>query len=97
MADQIRITPEQMRGRANEYRTEADKVNGVINKMDSLLQQLQDEWEGNASEAYNARFQELRPGFVKAEELIREIASALDSTASIIEETDNDIASQFRG
>ncbi len=97
MADQIRITPEQMRGRANEYRTEADKVNGVIGKMDSLLQQLQEEWEGNASEAYNARFQELRPGFVKAEELIREIASALDSTASIIEETDNDIASQFRG
>ena len=97
MANQIRITPEQMRGRANEYRTEADKINGVISKMDSLLQQLHEEWEGNASEAYNARFQELRPGFVKAEELIREIASALDSTASIIEDTDNDIASQFRG
>ena len=96
MANQIRITPDQMRGRANEYRAEADTVNGVINKMDQLLSQLQSEWEGAASESYAARYQELKPGFVKAEELIREIAAALDSTARIIEETDTSIANQFR-
>lgn len=97
MASQIRITPDQMRERANQYRGEADTVNGVINKMDSLLGQLQAEWEGAASESYAARYQELKPGFMKAEELIREIATALDATARIVEETDNDIANQFRG
>lgn len=96
MADQIRMTPDTMRARAGEYRTEADTVNQVISKMDSLLQQLQSEWEGAASESYAGRYQELRPGFVKAEELIREIAAALDSTANIVEETDQNIASQFR-
>lgn len=96
MANQIRITPDQMRERANQYRGEADIVNGVINKMDSLLQQLQSEWEGAASESYAARYQELKPGFVQAEELIREIAAALDSTAQIVQETDESIASQFR-
>ena len=96
MANQIRITPDQMRERATQYRAEADVVNGVIGKMDSLLQQLQSEWEGSASESYSARYQELKPGFMKAEELIREIASALDSTAKIVEETDSNIASQFR-
>ena len=49
-----------------------------------------------ASESYAARYQELKPGFQKAEELIREIAQALDSTAKIVEETDASIASQFR-
>lgn len=97
MASQIRITPDQMRERANQYRGEADTVNGVINKMDSLLGQLQAEWEGAASESYAARYQELKPGFMKAEELIREIATALDATARIVEETDTDIANQFRG
>lgn len=97
MANQIRITPDQMRERANQYRTEADTVQGVIQKMDSLLGQLQAEWEGAASESYAARYQELKPGFMKAEELIREIAAALDSTARIVEETDTDIANQFRG
>lgn len=84
-----------MRERAGQYRVEADTVNAVISKMDSLLQQLQSEWEGASSESYAARYQELKPGFVKAEELIREIATALDSTAKIIEETDADIANQF--
>ena len=97
MANQIRITPDQMRERAKQYRAEADIVNGVINKMDSLLQQLQSEWEGAASESYAVRYQELKPGFMKAEELIREIAATLDSTAKIGEETDTSIANQFRG
>lgn len=97
MANQIRITPDQMRERANQYRAEAETVNSVISKMDNLLQQLQGEWEGAASESYAGRYQELRPGFVKAEELIREIAGALDSTAKIVEETDINIANQFRG
>ena len=96
MANQIRITPEQMRGRASEYRTEAGNVESVISKLDTLLQNLQGEWEGAASESYAARYQELRPGFVKAQDLITEIAAALDSTANIVEETDTNIANQFK-
>lgn len=96
MAGQIRITPEQMRTRANQYRNEAEVVNGVIRNMDSLLSQLQGEWEGAASESYAARYTELRKGFVEAEELINEIAKALDATAKIVEETDTSIANQFR-
>ena len=62
-----------------------------------LLSELQGEWEGEASRAYSARFSELRPGFVKAQELIGEIAQALDATAQSLEEVDANIASQFRG
>lgn len=92
MAGQIRITPDQMRSRANEYRTEAGNVEHVIGRMDQLLQALEGEWEGEASRAYSARFAELRPGFVKAKELIDEIARALDNTATTLEETDARIA-----
>lgn len=97
MAGQIRITPDQMRSRAGEYRQQQDQVGEVISRMDSLLLQLQGEWEGSASQAYAERFSELRPGFVKAQELIGEIAQALDATARSLEETDASIAAQFRG
>lgn len=97
MAGQIRITPDQMRARANEYRTEAANVGNVISKMDSLLNALQSEWEGESSRAYEARFQELRPSFVKARELIEEIAQSLDNTAMTLEDTDRGIAQGFRG
>ncbi|MGI6216401.1 MAG: WXG100 family type VII secretion target [Coriobacteriales bacterium] len=97
MAGQIRVTPEQMRSRASEYRTEASNVGDVISRMDTLLNELQAEWEGEASSAYAARFDELRPGFVKAQDLINEIAQSLDSTAAALEETDANVASAFRG
>lgn len=96
MAGQIRITPDQMRSRANEYRVEAENVQGVIGRMDRLLAQLRGEWEGAASRAYDARFQELRPNFVQAKELIEEIARALDGTAAALEQTDAQIAAGLR-
>ena len=96
MANQIRITPDQMRSRAGEYRGQADIVNGVIGKMDLLLQQLQTECEGMAIESYSTRYQELKPNFIRAEELIREIAAALDMYAKVIEEKDKELARQFK-
>lgn len=95
MSQQIRMTPDSMRARAGEYRKEAESVNQVISNMDSLLGKLQSEWEGSASNSYANRYLELKPGFQKAEELIREIAAALDATARIVEETDQSIANQF--
>ena len=91
MAGQIRITPDQMRQRANEYRTQAGNVGEVISAMDRLLSALQGEWEGASSQAYAAKYAELKPGFVKAQELINEIAQALDATARNLEEVDSNI------
>lgn len=96
MANQIRMTPETMRTRAGEYSTQANNLQSIITKMDGLLKNLQSEWEGNASEAYATRFNELRPGFVKAKELIDEISASLRKTAEIVEQTDQSIANQFR-
>lgn len=95
MANTIRITPTQMRSRANEYRTQAQTVQDVIGRMDTLLRELQGEWEGASSRAYAARFAELRPGFVRAKDLIDEIARALDATATALEETDAQLASSM--
>lgn len=96
MANQIRITPDTMRQRAGEYTTQAGNIENVITKLDSLLTQLQSEWEGDASRAYAEKFRQLRPGFVKAKDLVDEISSALKKTAQIVEETDSNIANQFK-
>ncbi|MGN0533084.1 MAG: WXG100 family type VII secretion target [Eubacterium sp.] len=97
MANQIRMTPETMRTRASEYTTEAGNIQQVINKLDRLLTQLQSEWEGDASRAYAEKFNQLRPGFVKTKDLVDEISAALRKTAQIVEDTDRNIAGQFRG
>lgn len=81
MASQIRISPDQMRERANSYQTESGNVSEMIGRLDSLLQSLLGEWEGSASEAYRERYESLRPAFTQAEELLAEISKALNTTA----------------
>jgi len=95
MTGQIRISPDTMRQRAAEYGVEAENLGAIISKMDSLLTALQEEWEGAASEAYAVKFQELRPGFVDAQNLINEISEALQKTATTLEETDANIGRAF--
>ena len=96
MANQIRMTPETMRTRASEYTTQASNIQDTITKLDNLLTQLQQEWEGDASRAYAEKFKQLRPGFVKTKDLVDEISAALKKAAQIVEDTDRNIAGQFR-
>jgi len=95
LAGQIRITPNQIRERANEYRVQREALEDVVNKMDNLLTALQNEWEGATANAYYARYKELRPSFIEAQNLINDIALKLDNTASSIETIDSEIASIF--
>lgn len=95
MANQIRISPEQMMMRSREYQTEADNIQEVIDKMTSLLDALQSEWEGAASESFANQFEELKPSFLNMKELVETISHQLSQTAEAMEQMDNDIASKF--
>lgn len=98
MAGQIRIDPGTMRSRASEYNHQGEQINDIIRNMDNLLNQLQSEWEGSASEAYANRYtSELRPNFQKAVQLAQEIAEALNKAADEMEQRDADIARSFQG
>ena len=39
---QLRVTPEQLHGRASEYRAQGEQVEGVIAKLDSLISGVDD-------------------------------------------------------
>ena len=93
----IRIDPDTMDQRAGQYRSQAEQVGQVISQMDGLLNQLQAEWEGEASRSYYDRFMsDFRPSFVRAQDLINEIAQALNQTAQAMRDQDAAIAAGFR-
>lgn len=92
----LRISPDQMRDRASAFNNHATTLEGVIADMDRLLQSLQEEWEGEASSSFAARYQELKPNFIKTKELIAEIASTLSGVASSSEQFDSEMASHIR-
>lgn len=86
---QLRVSPEQLRGRASEYRTQGQNMEDLISKLDSLINVLESEWEGNSASRYIARYSELRPSFTSMRQLIDELATSLDQEANKFEEADN--------
>ena len=96
MANQIRMTPETMRMRSNQAHQQAESMQNLGDTMDRLLTTLQSEWEGEAMRGYEERFSKIRPVLKNAKELLDEISHNLKETARIVEETDRNIASQFR-
>lgn len=95
MAGQIRITPEAMRERANEFRGAQEDFNQTVEKMKNLIVRLQGEWEGQASERFASQFESLQPSFTKMSELIFDIAKQCDGVADATQALDEEIASKF--
>jgi len=96
MAGQIRMTPDTMRIRAGEVNTQGEAVRSVITQMTNIMGVLQDEWDGQASVAFNEQFFRLKPYFEEMEQLTHNIGRQLLETAQVVEEADAAIASKFR-
>lgn len=96
MAQKIHIAPEQVGERADQFRAQAESLKDIIETMDKYMEKLAQEWEGDSSAAFMAKFSEIRPGFVTAEEMMREIASALDKNSDRFSNADKKMAAQFQ-
>lgn len=97
MANQIRMTPATMRTRASEVDKRTSEMEALIRNMDKLLSTLEGEWEGDAIAGYRERYNKIKnTSFKNSVELFKEIAHNLRETAKIVEETDRNIANQFR-
>ena len=93
---QIRMTPDTMRVRAGEVRTQGQNFQDVITRMGGIINELQTEWEGQASRAFADQFHRLQPAFNEMRQLIDNIAMQLDQTANAVQQMDQDIANMFR-
>lgn len=97
MAEKILMSPEKMRSRAATYDQKRSDVENTISAMTRLVNELQEEWKGEGSTAYAARYNELKPSFDKMAELIGEIAKSLRDSAQYMEDADAKIAAAYRG
>ncbi|MCY9019981.1 WXG100 family type VII secretion target [Priestia aryabhattai] len=97
MSGIIRVTPAELRDMAGRYNNEGGQVQELVSRLDTMKNQLQDMWEGASSEAFAAQYEELKPSFVEMSNLLTKIAKQLDDSANVLEDTDNQIASQIRG
>lgn len=97
MAGQIRTTPETLRQRSSEYQRKSEEISQVIAGLDNLISQLQSEFEGQAAQAFEQQYQDIRPGFVKGQEMAETLSQQTRQMAENFESLDQQMASSLRG
>lgn len=92
---QIRISPDQMRGRAGEYLAYQGTLDELRSNLDNLLATLQEEWEGQATNSFAQQWTDIRPSFENCSQLLGDINTQLNNTAEAMETLDSQISGQM--
>ncbi len=89
----IQVTPEELRGKANELRTIKSDHDEAMAKMKTLIMGLNETWKGEAQDAFVAKFESMQPTFTSFSEMVEQYAQLMDTTANSMEETDQSLSS----
>lgn len=95
MAGQIRMTPEELKSKAQTYGQGSDQIDDVLRKLKNLQDQLRGEWEGRAFERFDDQFRELEPKVQNFSQLLMEIQTQLQKTAQAVQEQDEALSQNF--
>jgi len=92
MAGRIRISPDQVRGVASQFRGKSQESGTMAQQLTSAVNGMQAEWEGMAAQKFYSDFTQWQQQMTKYVDLLNGIASQLDSIANTIEQTDQQLA-----
>ena len=90
----IRMSPEEMMQKANEFERCREDFVSIVNHMGTLVSNLCEEWAGQSSAAFEEQFYELRHSFQRADQLIYTIATQLREVSQAMQQAEQDIASR---
>ena len=93
---QIRVEPEQLEEISTQLKGEGDKFEECINAMDGLIKRIPEAWAGQAAEAFQGQFEELKPSFQQVRELIEDIGVQINEVIQAVQNMDEEIASKMK-
>jgi WXG100 family type VII secretion target len=90
---QIKATPEELRGHAQFVAGQVQTTQSNFNSLKSRLDQLHGQFEGQAAQAFDGRFQEWHTSGMRLIEALEALGKWLNNAAETIEQTDQQLAS----
>lgn len=88
MATRIKITPEQIRGVAHEFRNASAQSEDMVNRLETNIVGMESDWEGLTKEHFYQQFQDWKKTMVHFVQLLDGINRQLVSIAGDFEEVD---------
>ena len=88
----IRISPEQVKGVASQFRSKSQESGTMVQQLTSAVKGMEAEWEGMAAQRFYSDFTQWQQQMNKYVDMLNGIATQLDSIANTIEQTDQQLA-----
>lgn len=92
----IQMTPELMRDKANEVRVLKSNHDETMEKLGSLIRSLNEQWKGEAQDAFVAKFDSMQGTFKGFSEMLESYAKLMDHAANNMQETDQSLKVQMQ-
>ena len=92
---QISVTPEELKEQAQVYIRSKDEIETAIQNVKSMNQQIEQEWQGQAFQAYLEQFEQLHENVQKFEQLLEDINKQLITYADTVADRDAQDAQSF--
>lgn len=93
----IQVTPELLTGKASEVRQLRAQHDEVMAKMKTLVHSLNEQWKGEAQDAFVAKFDSMQSTFTNFSEMLESYAQMMDTSAKTLQETDQSLKSAING
>lgn len=89
---EIRVSPERLRSVAGQLDSNRQEIDGVLQRMISMINDLQGEWTGLAQVDYANQFNERVPRTrTQLNEILENLAQEMRRIANTFEETDQNV------
>ena len=87
----IQVTPELLQGKATEVRGLKSNHDETMQKLNNLVKALNDQWKGEAQDAFVAKFDSMQTQFKNFSEMLEGYAKLMDTAAKELQSTDQSL------
>lgn len=95
MAAQIRMTPEELKAKAQRYGNAGQQIEQLLRDLTNLQNELRGEWEGRAFQGFDDQFNQLKPKVQNFAQLMHDINTQLNKTADAVAQQDEELSRNF--
>ena len=93
MADVLKVTPEELKNTAQQFKTEQNNMQTAYTAMSTAVNNLQSTWTGEASQQFKTQFESLYKNLSQSEQKMADAVDELTKAAGVYEEVENSIKS----
>lgn len=91
----IQVTPDLLKGKANELRGLKGQHDEAMSKMKTLITNLNEVWKGDAQTAFLNKYESMQSTFTSFSQMLEDYAKLMDNAAQQMGDLDTNLASKM--